>query len=180
MVYHDDPPVSTKRGEGGGYDRAVTGTPKPSRPRSSKPPKGDRPPPSGHTETLRIALREARDRLGLTQRDIAERLARDFGIEVTDSAVGNWERMEREPTIAEFAAWARVVGLRLVVEVEPAQSPRRAVMVAPELAEVAATASRLALAKAEDALVILERLHGMTPSEVARLARYLSDTTDED
>lgn len=157
-----------------------------------------------HTEGLRIRLAEARRKLGLQPDQIAERIAHElarrrdeFGLKhgevsamIADDAgaertnergtqIQNWEKMRREPRIDEFAAWARALGMRLVVELEPAESPRRALMVPPESIELCATAAQLAPEKVPAATAIVERLLRMTPGEVKRLANYLASEADE-
>lgn len=190
VEYHTAAWASTNCGLDVGY---VAGMGKTSPPAST----------TGHTEALRIQLAEARRKQGLTHDQVAERLvdeltkrrevlqlrqlevAKAIALDAGDDApvkgtrVSNWETMERQPKIDEFAAWARAVGMRLVVELVPADSPQRAVMLHPDVAEVAKELDRMERGKLPDVAAIMDRILAMSRTEVRRLANYLGRDEDE-
>lgn len=108
---------------------------------------------SGHSRRLRLALKADRERQGLSHAAVASmigewrtRAARsvDPSAVVDDGPAGStismWERFENHPNIADFAAWARVLGRRLVVELDDAGLPRVAVLLqTQEAVEIART-----------------------------------------
>ena len=106
---------------------------------------------TGHARGLRLILREARLKKGLSAREVCEQIAAELqrlgDTEATppsSTALYYWEAFERHPSIANFAAWARVLGFRLVVELVEANSERAAVLVrTDEAAEVARRVDRL-------------------------------------
>jgi len=61
---------------------------------------------------LRNLLREARERKGLSQRELAKRVG------VTKAAISHFETGRATPTLATFARLARVLGLDLAVLLE--------------------------------------------------------------
>jgi len=61
-------------------------------------------------------LREARERAGLTQVALGERLG------VTQQAVARAERWEANPTVALLRRWAEASGCELVLALEPTGS----------------------------------------------------------
>lgn len=74
----------------------------------------------------------------MKQTDVAEAIRNDIGTDrVSGSAVSEWERFNRHPAVDVMASWARVVGLRLVVELDDARSGRVAVLLRPRAAEIA-------------------------------------------
>lgn len=63
---------------------------------------------------LRSELALARTRLGLSQQEVADRVALRVGLDsLSKQAISQWERFETQPRIDELAAWARAVGMRL-------------------------------------------------------------------
>lgn len=64
-------------------------------------------------------LRLARERAGLTQRQLAQRLGR------TQQAVSQAERWESNPTVAFMREWARATGQSLVVDLAGDRGGRR-------------------------------------------------------
>ena len=93
---------------------------------------------TGHTEMLRRRLRARREELKLSQQDVADRIAAALGEpHRAATSVTNYEAMTRQPKINVFAAWARAVGLRLVVDLDDAESTRVPVLVQPDRAELA-------------------------------------------
>ena len=94
---------------------------------------------SGHSRALRAKLRAARLALGLTQQDVADRIASVMGMQkpLADSTVSAWEKFERHPSVDVFAAWSRVLGLRLIVDIDAADSGRVPVLLQQRTVEVA-------------------------------------------
>lgn len=80
---------------------------------------------SGHTERLRAMLREARERQGLSAREVCARIGarlreRDPAAkDPHENSLYSWESMKRNPTVDNMAAWAYAVGLRLQVDLVP-------------------------------------------------------------
>lgn len=100
---------------------------------------------TGHSRHLRDVLRHARERLGLTQKQVADAIAAhlDDGRSFTGSAVSEWERFQRHPAIDVMAAWARVVRLRLMVELDDGNGQRVPVLMSRRAAEVARSLDQL-------------------------------------
>lgn len=57
----------------------------------------------------RIRLKAERERLGLSQGDVAEKLG------VTPASVGHWERGIREPGLEMLERWGNVLGVPVVL-----------------------------------------------------------------
>jgi transcriptional regulator with XRE-family HTH domain len=108
---------------------------------------------SGHSRRLRLQLRAAREQAGLSLEDTAQligdwrqRLAQELDEDITDlsgpaaSTISMWERFVNHPNIVDFAAWARVLGYRLRIELDDAGNPRQMVLLATiEAVEIART-----------------------------------------
>lgn len=93
---------------------------------------------SGHTRNLRQRFVEARESKGLSQREVASRIAQRLGKPShSGSAVSAYENMDRDPPIDVMAAWARAVGWRLHVDALPFHDDRQWYAVRPEIGEVA-------------------------------------------
>ncbi len=115
---------------------------------------------------MRLVLRQARDEAGLSAREVGERIAarlRESGDEdatpVSPSTIYAWEQFERHPSIANFAAWARVLGYRLIVELDGADSGRRPVLVrTEEAAEVARLVDLLPAEKRRAVLAVVKSM----------------------
>lgn len=94
---------------------------------------------TGYSRQLRDRLRIAREGLGLSQKavgvEIAKRLERETPY--TGAVVSLWEKFEAHPPVDTMAAWARVVGLRLVVELDSSTGGRVPVLLRPRAAAVA-------------------------------------------
>lgn len=58
-------------------------------------------------------LREAREKAGLTQRDLAARL------KITQQAVSQAERWDANPTVAFMRRWVEACGVELEIRLEP-------------------------------------------------------------
>lgn len=93
---------------------------------------------NGHNKHLRDLLRAARERIGLTQQQVADRISDRLNLErrLTGGAVSEWERFTRHPAIDVMTAWAEAVGLRLVIELDGASGDRISVLVRPESADL--------------------------------------------
>lgn len=100
-------------------------------------------PRTGHSKKLRDRLRAARKSRGLTQQQVCdlimERMPDWYGrdVHVADSTLSSWEKFQRHPPVDVMACWARVLGLRLIVELDDAKSTRVPVLLHPKTAEVA-------------------------------------------
>ena len=93
---------------------------------------------TGHSRALRRKLATQRTKLGLTQQQVADRIAAEMGKEsISGSAVGQWEAFSKHPTIDHYASWCRVLGLRLILEIEDGSSNRVPVLLSPDVAELA-------------------------------------------
>jgi transcriptional regulator with XRE-family HTH domain len=112
---------------------------------------------TGYTRMLRERLRAARVARGLTQKEVAADVAKRIGETVGHSTISNWETMFRQPRIDEFAAWARAVGMRLVVDLEPSDSPRIPVMLDRDTAELAKAIDRLPAEQRQAVSAIVEQ-----------------------
>ena len=95
--------------------------------------------PTGHTRQLRERLRIAREGLGLSQRAVGIEIANRLGRAkpYTGAVVSLWEKLEAHPPVDTMAMWARVVGLRLVVDLDEAAGVRVPVLLRPKAAAVA-------------------------------------------
>lgn len=95
--------------------------------------------PTGHSRQLRERLRVAREGVGLSQKAVGVEIAARLGREkpYTGAVVSLWEKFEAHPPIDTMAAWARVVGLRLVVELDAANGARVPALLRPRAAAVA-------------------------------------------
>ena len=96
---------------------------------------------TGHSRHLRAVLRTARERAGLTQQQIADRITQRLQLEkpLSGSTVSEWERFGRHPAINMMAGWCRVLGLRLLVDIDASAGDRIPVLVRPESADLART-----------------------------------------
>lgn len=119
-------------------------------------------PAQEHYRHLRNQLREARKRAGLRQEDVAQRITEMLQLDkpLTDAAVSAWETFTRHPAINVMDAWARVVGLRLVVDLDAVTSSRIPVLLRPETADLART---IDLLDAEQRTALEVVLRGMSP-----------------
>lgn len=93
---------------------------------------------SGQSRHLRQILRAARDEAGLTQQQVADRISSRLNLDrpLTGAAVSAWEGFTRHPPINVMAAWARVLGRRLVVQLDDAAGDRVAVLVRPSSSDL--------------------------------------------
>jgi transcriptional regulator with XRE-family HTH domain len=92
---------------------------------------------TGRTRMLRQRLKARREALRLTQEQVADRISADEirnahhpseAKPIGGTAVSNWETMYRNPKIHDFAAWARALGMRLIVDLDDQDSDRVAVL----------------------------------------------------
>lgn len=94
---------------------------------------------TGQSRHIRQLLRAARESQGWTQQQVADKITERLQLErsLTGAAVSEWERFGRHPPINVFAAWARSLGRRLVVQLDESAGDRVAVMLRPETADLA-------------------------------------------
>ena len=125
---------------------------------------------TGHSQSLRLILKSAREAQGLSAKVVGERIARhlqDLGDPeaepVSPSAIYAWEKFERHPSVSNFAAWARVLGFRLHVMLDSASSGRLPILVGSD--EAAEAARRIDLLRPEDRASILGVIRSMTKGE---------------
>lgn len=125
---------------------------------------------ASHSRDLRRILRDARERLKLSAEGLGERIAAELErYDAEDPApphpntVYAWEKFRRHPNIDRFAAWARALGYRLVVELVEVGSAARAIMVrTDEAAEAARRIDRLDTASRKR---VIDAIRMMTPGQ---------------
>lgn len=100
---------------------------------------------SGHSRHLRGVLRAAREKMGLTQQQVADRITDRLQLEkpLSGSSVSEWERFGRHPAVNLMSCWARVVGLRLMVDLDAGTGNRIPVLVRPVSADLCRTVDLL-------------------------------------
>ncbi|MEQ1571433.1 MAG: hypothetical protein ABMA64_37750 [Myxococcota bacterium] len=100
--------------------------------------------------------------MGLTQQQVADKITERLQLErpLSGSAVSEWERFGRHPAVNVMAAWARVVGLRLLVELDASTGPRIPVLVRPETADLARS---IDLLSDEDRALVSSMVSRMKP-----------------
>lgn len=86
---------------------------------------------------LRKQLRQRRVDLGLSQQEVADRTAEEWGEvgSLTKQTISSWERFVDQPRIDAFAAWARAVELRLHVQLYDPSVERASVRVPPHMVD---------------------------------------------
>ncbi len=93
---------------------------------------------------VRQQLREAREELGLTMQEAADRVAAILGVDsLSKQSISLWEKDRRQPRIDHMAAWARAVDRRLVVKVLNPQAELVEVEVSPDVVHLAELLSEL-------------------------------------
>lgn len=100
---------------------------------------------TGYSRQLRERLRARREKLGMTLEQVADRTAEILNqmtpdakeVSLTAGAISHYEQFRRHPRVDAMAAWARAVGMRLVVDLEDADSDRVNVPLSPRAARVA-------------------------------------------
>lgn len=110
-----------------------------------------------YARLLRSQLRARRQDQGLSQEEVGRRVAEDLGrdTDYTKGAVSGWERFDYHPPVDVFASWARVLGLRLRVELVDPEDRAVAVRVPPEYA---ALCRELAALPADDLAVVRDMI----------------------
>lgn len=68
-------------------------------------------------EEFAARLREIREAKGLSREELADRVG------VSEEAIALWERAQREPSMGNFVAVARALGVSLDAFLEPAKNP---------------------------------------------------------
>jgi transcriptional regulator with XRE-family HTH domain len=96
-------------------------------------------PSTGHSRHLRNVLRAARLEQGMSAQDVADRIAGLLGKpKYSGQSVLYYEGFQRHPPVDVFAAWARAVGYRLIVDVDKLGNERAQVLLRhPEVIEIA-------------------------------------------
>lgn len=120
------------------------------------------------TRRIRQRLKARREALGLTQEQVAELISQDpnrEGPPLGNTAVSNWETLRRHPKLDDMAAWARVLGMRLIVDLDDIESDRVPVLLPPgravELAKALTTLGEEDFAYVE---ALVRRLTGDKPA----------------
>jgi hypothetical protein len=94
---------------------------------------------TGHSRHLRNVLALARQEQQLSAQQVADRMARALGKDkLSGQSVLYYEGFQRHPPIDVFAAWARAVGYRLIVDLDKLGNERAQVLIRhDEVAEIA-------------------------------------------
>ena len=88
---------------------------------------------TGHSRHLRHVLRDRRKDLRLSAREVAERASDRLGDgAISTQSIYDWEAFRRHPAIDRYAAWARALGYRLVVDLDDAAEGRHPILVRHE------------------------------------------------
>lgn len=83
---------------------------------------------TGHSRNLRKRLKAARDEKGWTADHVGRLIGHEMGRRAySGQAVLYWEAFERHPPIDTYAAWARVLGWKLNLDVVPQDCERTTV-----------------------------------------------------
>lgn len=73
---------------------------------------------SGWSRHLRTKLRLRRVERGWTLQHVADLVAADLGLKrLSYQTIAYWESFDRHPAIDRFAAWCRVLGMQLDVDI---------------------------------------------------------------
>lgn len=121
---------------------------------------------TGYSAYLRRRLKQARDDQKLRQQDVADRVAEILGKPShTGEAIGQYERFERHPPINVFAAWARALGLRLIVGLATEDEDLRQVIVSPDVATAANMLEGMPPRKRRLAIRMIKELAGELTEE---------------
>lgn len=97
-------------------------------------------PSTGHSREIRNRLRAQRERLKLSLQQVADRIAEYIGEEsFSASSVSHYEHFRRHPPVDVFAAWARAVEMKLLVDVALLSEAEQSVVVSltPRVAWIA-------------------------------------------
>lgn len=127
---------------------------------------------SGHSRRLRAVLKAAREQQGMSARDLADRIAEhltrlDRALYPDAPAhrpkhsntIYMWERFENHPSISDFAAWARVLGYRLIVDLDDAHDGRTSVLLdSREAVHIARTVDMWPVDKRASLLAVVEAM----------------------
>lgn len=120
---------------------------------------------TGHSQSLRLILKAAREEQHLSANVVAKRIRRhlqDLGDDdpkCSTSAIYSWESFVRHPSVAKFAAWARVLGFRLHVQLDAANSGRVPVLIGTdEAAEAARRIDRMSPAERASILAVIRSM----------------------
>lgn len=115
-----------------------------------------------HAMWIRAKLQAERKRRGWSLEQTARLIAKETGDTLTKQSFHAWERFVTQPKVDQLAAWARVLGMRLEVDLvwpdEEAVSVRLPTSVAP-------IARDLASLRAEDLRLVSETISRLKPEE---------------
>lgn len=93
---------------------------------------------TGHSPEIRRVLRAARERDGLSARELSERIGailREQDPNARDphmNTIYNWERSERDPGVDALELWALALGYRLVVALVDAETKRDPILLSTD------------------------------------------------
>ena len=118
-----------------------------------------------YSRHLRKIIRVARIDRGMSLQDVADAIAEITGEEpLSRQTIHHYEMFKRHPRIDMMAAWARAVGLRLIVEVVGLEDERIAALIRPRTARVAYLLDLLSDEDLETVEAIARRLAQEYPS----------------
>lgn len=131
---------------------------------------------TGHSRHLRELLRGLRAEAGLTQQQVADRITSRLNLErpLTSAAVSEWERFGRHPPINVMAAWARVLGRRLVVQIDDASGDRVSVLLRRESADLARTLDQMSGPDAREVLEVAQAFARLSSEDRRAAARMIN------
>lgn len=115
---------------------------------------------TGHSRHLRRVLADQRSKLGLSAQEVANRVAAMLDIEsLSHQSIRYWESFDRHPPIDRFAAWADVLGKKLLVDLKDKNVPGHMVILkTPEAIEIARLVDLAPESKRRAALSVIAAL----------------------
>lgn len=119
---------------------------------------------TGWSRRIRERLRLAREAQDLTLEDVADRVAARLGVESwSPGSISHYELFRRHPKIDVMAAWARAVGLRLIVDLDTADGERVPVLLSRRTAPIARALEAADPKDFETIRLMVERIIGLEP-----------------
>lgn len=114
---------------------------------------------TGKSRHLRQLLKKRRDELGWSAQRVADKVAEEIGRKsLSGESVRQWEQFISHPSIDKYAAWCRVLGMRLVMEVVDDSSDRVVALLDPQVADLARA---LDMASAADRTMLRQMMERM-------------------